>query len=49
MKQKKVGPREGRGGGGGIKGFTVISLPTKSPPRSLLATDANNSEITETV
>ena len=49
MKQKKVGPREGRGGGGGIKGFTVISLPTKSPPRSLLATNANNSEITETV
>ena len=40
---------EGRGGGGGIKGFTVISLPTKSPPRSLLATNANNSEITETV
>ena len=48
MKQKKVEPREGRGGGG-IKGFTVISLSTKSPPRSLLATNANNSEITETV
>ena len=48
MKQKRVGPREGKGGGG-IKGFTVISLSTKTPTRSRLATNANNSEITETV
>lgn len=37
---KEGGAAEGKGGGGGgIKGFTVISRSTKSPPRSRFATN----------
>ena len=36
---KEGGAAGGEGRGDGIKGFTVISLSTKSPPRSRFATN----------